>query len=177
MRLSAVRLSDESAPRNRAGMRLEDAFRWACGLRIRGRCAEARPGGGVPCEGELVGEADQLLGLQFGERRRSWTLAPDGCSRRRGARSGPGTRRHPSCVPCGGRAPAAPPVWWPVTARVLPSGWARRRVRTVKPACRGAFTRGGRGRGCTDAPPGRTRWGVSHAEHRPANRLSAKGRS
>ena len=28
-----------------------------------------------------------------------------------------------------------------------------------------------------DAPPGRTRWGVGHAEHRPANRLSAKGRS
>ena len=32
------------------------------------RCTEARPVGGVRGKGELVGEADQLLGLQFGER-------------------------------------------------------------------------------------------------------------
>jgi hypothetical protein len=68
MRLSAVRLSDESAPGNRAGMRLEDAFRWARGLRIRGPLRRSPTGRGVRGEGELVGEADQLLGLQFGER-------------------------------------------------------------------------------------------------------------
>ena len=115
--------------------------------RIRGPFRGSPTGRGVRGEGELVGEADQLLGLQFGER----------CSE---LVFGVGT----------------------VVAAAEERDQDLELVGIHRACLEGAgrpqpLRCGGRGCGCTDAPPGRTRWGVSHAKHRPANRLSAKGRS